>query len=55
MVAREDAGAETLVVQADAAMYRSKHLGTGEPVLFDGSRDAKDLGTSWPAPPDERE
>jgi len=53
---RHVAGAETLVAQADAAMYRSKHLGSGEPALFDPSRSsAEDIGTwNWPAPPDQR-
>ena len=47
--------AETLVSQADTAMYRSKHAGYGEPVLFEDSMvGAEDSGTwQWPALPDE--
>jgi diguanylate cyclase (GGDEF)-like protein len=48
--------AETLVAQADTAMYRSKRAGDGKPVLFDESMaSAGDTGTwQWPALPDER-
>jgi diguanylate cyclase (GGDEF)-like protein/PAS domain S-box-containing protein len=48
--------AETLVAQADTAMYRCKRAGDGTPVLFDESMaTAGDTGTwQWPALPDER-
>jgi diguanylate cyclase (GGDEF)-like protein/PAS domain S-box-containing protein len=48
--------AETLVAQADTAMYRSKRAGNGEPVLFDESMaSAEDTDRwQWPALPDER-
>jgi len=48
--------AETLVARADAAMYRSKRAGKGEPVLFDESMaSAEETETwQWPALPDER-
>jgi predicted signal transduction protein with EAL and GGDEF domain len=48
--------AETLVAQADTAMYESKRAGDGQPVLFDESMlDAEDTETwQWPAPPDKQ-
>jgi len=48
--------AETLVAEADAAMYESKHSGSGEPVLFDESLPGVQSGGGWhwPPPPDER-
>jgi predicted signal transduction protein with EAL and GGDEF domain len=48
--------AETLVAQADAAMYQSKRAGNGQPVMFDESM-AGAQGTEtwqWPALPDEQ-
>jgi diguanylate cyclase (GGDEF)-like protein len=51
-----DVTAETLVAQADTAMYQSKRAGDGQPVLFDKSMlDAENTETwQWPAPPDEQ-
>ncbi|MGA2036577.1 MAG: diguanylate cyclase, partial [Acidimicrobiales bacterium] len=48
--------AETLVAQADTAMYESKRAGDGQPVLFEESMlDAENTETwQWPAPPDEQ-
>jgi diguanylate cyclase (GGDEF)-like protein/PAS domain S-box-containing protein len=47
--------AETLVAQADTAMYQSKRAGNGEPVLFDESMAGAEATDTWqwPAPPDE--
>jgi diguanylate cyclase (GGDEF)-like protein/PAS domain S-box-containing protein len=47
--------AETLVSQADTAMYQSKHAGYGEPVLFQESMvGAETSGTwQWPSLPDD--
>jgi diguanylate cyclase (GGDEF)-like protein/PAS domain S-box-containing protein len=47
--------AETLVSQADTAMYQSKHAGYGEPVLFQESMvGAENSGTwQWPSLPDD--
>jgi diguanylate cyclase (GGDEF)-like protein len=46
---------ETLVAQADIAMYRSKHEGCGQPVLFDKSMGSAEVTDAWqwPALPDE--
>jgi diguanylate cyclase (GGDEF)-like protein/PAS domain S-box-containing protein len=46
---------ETLVAQADIAMYRSKREGSGQPVLFDNSMGSAEVTDSWqwPALPDE--
>ena len=46
---------ETLVAQADIAMYRSKHEGGGQPVLFDESMGSTEVTDSWqwPALPDD--
>jgi diguanylate cyclase (GGDEF)-like protein/PAS domain S-box-containing protein len=50
------AAAETLVGQADVAMYESKRVGNGKPVLFDESLKGAEEARSWcwPALPDER-
>jgi diguanylate cyclase (GGDEF)-like protein/PAS domain S-box-containing protein len=52
----QSTNAETLVAQADAAMYESKRAGNAQPVMFDESMArAEDTETwQWPALPDEQ-
>ena len=51
----DDTTAETLVAQADTAMYVCKRAGNGKPVVFDESMlSGQDEGPwQWPALPDE--
>jgi len=52
---QDDTTAETLVAQADTAMYVCKRAGNGKPVVFDESMlSGQDEGPwQWPALPDE--